>query len=80
MRLKLSNNSYGEKDNEIKGDFNVITQSQEFYNERLDQSYIFTQYYIELNTLEELVEFIKLNGAIYITEDKTLGYGDFYIE
>ena len=80
MRFKLSNNTYNYEDNSVKGDFEIVEEHGTCECFGTHEPIEYTTYYVVLNTLEDLMEFIKLNGTIYLTEDNTLGYGNFYIE
>lgn len=80
MKFKLSNNTWQEKDNDIKGDFKIVEEKSSYFDEHANITHHYTDYYVELDTIDDLVKFVQLNGTIYITDDNIIGYGNFYIE
>jgi hypothetical protein len=80
MKFKLSNYTFYEKDNDIKGDFKIVEEKLSYFDEDRNITHHYTDYYVILDTIDDLVKFIQLNGTIYITDDHKLGYGNFYIE
>ena len=92
MRFRLSNNTFGEQDYDIQGYFTIEPQTYPYTDLDGNTQYA-TDFYVILDTLEDLVKFIDLNGTIYITKPltystitdepstaNTIGYGNFYIE
>jgi hypothetical protein len=79
MEFKLCNNTLGEENYEIKGDFEIVSHTFPYTDFDGNTQY-YTDYFVKLNTLEDLMKFIELNGTIYMHANNTIGYGNFYIE